>query len=150
MNPVTQDLFSLLRAVAQGKTAIEQLATQVRQWQQHHQLDAAQTAQNLTQFAAQLLHAVRIKQLPAHAACDLLSNLMVFGDLDMPPALYALQATLKQVADSPFATTQDSPASERDVREQMGRMLAAMPERSQHKADQCRYSGRFGSLRRIA
>jgi hypothetical protein len=150
MNPVTQDLFSVLRAVAQGKTAIEQMASQMRLWQQRHHLDTLQTTTTLTQFAAQLLHAVRIKQMAADSANELLSNLIVFSDFEIPPALYALQATLKLVAEHKPTTDQESAAPEQYVREQMGRMLAAMPERSQHKADQCRYSGRFGNLRHSA
>ena len=150
MNPVTQDLFNLMRSVAQGKTELEQSAAQLTLWQQRHLLDRAQTQQVLTQFAAQLLHAVRIRQMPADMASELLSTLIVFGDLDIPPALYALQATLKLLADHKLAAQQDALAPDQFVREQMGRMLAAMPERSQHKAEQCRYSGRFGILRRTA
>jgi hypothetical protein len=150
MNAVTQDLFHLLRQVAQGKLEQDQCAVALKLWRTRHELVGEQTASVLTQFAAQLLHAVRTNQLPADIASELLSNLIVFGDLDVPPALYALQATLKLMADQKAANDQSGPSPEQFVKEQMGRMLAAMPERSQHKAEQCRYSGRFGSLRRSA
>jgi hypothetical protein len=150
MNPVTQDLFNLLRPIAQGTNETDGCAKAIQQWQQRHHLTPDAIGPLLTQLGAQLLHAVRSKQLSPDVAGDVLSTLIIFGDTDIPPALYALQATLKLVAEHKPTTAESVTNPEQLVREHMGRMLAAMPERSQHKAEQCRYSGRFGSLRRTA
>lgn len=128
----------------------EACAESARRWLAQHELTAAGLSTLLTQFGAQLLHAVRSTQLNAQAGSELLARLIALSDLDIPPSLYALQEVLQNLSEQQRQPVAQQPDSELFVRREMGRILPTLPQRDSHVADACRYTGRYAALRRSA
>lgn len=149
MRVANQELLALLQTAPFKEGRPDACAESAIVWQQKHQLNDAALSQQLTQFGAQLLHAVRSGQLPAAAGGDLLARLIALSDLEIPASLYALQEVLQNLAEQQRQAS--APAdSELFVRREMGRILPTLPQRDSHVADACRYTGRYAALRRSA
>lgn len=148
MRTASQALLALLQTQPFKDSQPEACAASARAWQQSHQLDNAAVATLLTQFGAQLLHAVRSNQLAPQAGSELLARLIALADLEIPPSLYALQEVLQNLSEQQT----DAATSDREqfVRREMGRILPTLPQRDSHVADTCRYTGRYAALRRSA
>lgn len=149
MRVANQELLALLQTAPFKEGRPDACAESAIVWQQKHQLSDATLSQQLTQFGAQLLHAVRSGQLPAAAGGDLLARLIALSDLDIPASLYALQEVLQNLAEQQRQTSAPTD-SELFVRREMGRILPTLPQRDSHVADACRYTGRYAALRRSA
>ena len=150
MRAASQELLALLQTLPFKESLLEACADSVREWRARHQLEAAAINSLLTQFGAQLLHSVRSGQLAAQAGSELLARLLALSDLDIPPSLYALQEVLQNLAEHQQGPIEGQPDSEMFVRREMGRILPTLPEREPHQSDSCRYTGRYGALRRSA
>lgn len=146
MRVASQELLALLQTAAFKESQPERCAEQTQAWLQRHQLTEPALAQLLTQFGAQLLHAVRSGQLAAKAGAELLARLIALADLTIPPSLFALQEVLQNLAEQATA----APDRELFVRREMGRILPTLPQHDSHQADSCRYTGRYTTLRRSA
>lgn len=153
MLPASQDLIQVLRSRAFSDGDSTECARALQLWQQRHQLDPQHLHELMLQFGAQLLHAVRNTTMAPNIASELLTRLLVLGDIEIPPSLYALQETLNRLHEqwqhaasatqtSSNVVNGDSAANE-FVHKEMGRILSTMPDLHGHHADQCRYTGRF-------
>ncbi len=150
MRVANQELLALLQTAPFKEGRPDACAQSAVVWRQKHALDDAALAQLLTQFGAQLLHAVRSGQLPAAAGGELLARLIALADLDIPSSLYALQEVLQNLAEQQRQASASAADSELFVRREMGRILSTLPQRDSHVADACRYTGRYAALRRSA
>lgn len=149
MRAASQALLALLQTGPFKDSQPDACAEAARAWREQHALDNASLATLLTQFGAQLLHAVRSGQLAPQSGGELLARLIALSDLEIPPSLYALQEVLLNLAEHQRQGAQ-STDNEQFVRREMGRILPTLPQRDSHVADACRYTGRYATLRRSA
>ncbi|NQD38886.1 hypothetical protein HPT27_17860 [Permianibacter sp. IMCC34836] len=150
MRVASQELLALLQTRPFKDSLPDECAAAAAQWQSKHQLEPAALTSLLTQFGAQLLHAVRSNQLAPQAGSELLARLITFSDFDIPASLYALQEVLQNLAEQQRGPVETRPDSELFVRREMGRILPTLPQRDSHQSDACRYTGRYAALRRSA
>ncbi len=150
MRAATQDLLTLLQSEPFRQGDPTACAAASQSWYKRHNLDSTTMSSLLVQFSAQLLHAVRSNQLAPKVASDLLARLIALSDLEMPPSLFALQEVLARLAEQASEVAATGAEQEQFVRREMGRILPTLPQRDSHESDSCRYTGRYGALRRSA